>query len=138
MIWSVSTSARSSTAARAVTRRNGFMLLADGLRVDEVAGESGGGGEGRADEVRAPALPLAALEVAVRRRRAALARLKDVRVHAQAHRAAGAAPLEAGGREDPVEALVLRLLLDAGRAGDDERAHGRVDVLAGHHRSGGA
>ena len=34
--------------------------------------------------------------------------------------------------------FVLRLLLDARRAGDDERAHGRVDALAGHDRSRGA
>ena len=76
----------------------------------------------RADQMRAPALALAALEVAVRGRRAALARAQDVRVHPQAHRAAGAAPVEAGGAEDLVEPLGLGLRLDLRRAGDDHRA----------------
>ena len=39
--------------------------------------------------------------------------LQDVGVHAQAHRAAGAAPLEAGLAEDPVEALALGLRFTA-------------------------
>ena len=75
------------------------------------------------DEVGAPAAALAALEVAVRGRGAALARLEDVGVHAQAHRAAGDAPVEAGGPEDLVEALRLGLRADLLRAGDDHRVH---------------
>src|SRR3954471_23308077 len=48
------------------------------------------------NELRAPAAPLAPLEVAVGGRGAALAGLEDVRVHPQAHRAARRAPAEAG------------------------------------------
>src|SRR3989442_13290840 len=102
-----------------------------------MSGKSGGGCECGTHEVCPPALPLAAFEVAVRGRGAALAGLKDVGVHAQAHPTAGTAPFEAGGGEDLVEPFVLRLLLDAGRAGHDERAHGRVNVLAGHDRGRG-
>ena len=77
------------------------------------------------DQVGAPAAPLAALEVAVRGRRAALAGGEDVGVHAQAHRAAGAAPVEAGGAEDLVEALGLGLRADLRRARHDHRLHAR-------------
>src|SRR5581483_10187252 len=96
MIWSVSTSTRSITASRPVWRINGSIFLplvvplAD---VDEVAGDRRRRGHGRADEVRAAALALAALEVAVRGGGAALPRLQHVRVHAQAHRAARLAPV---------------------------------------------
>ena len=77
--------------------------------VDEVALDRGRGRHLRADQVGAPALALAALEVAVRRRGAALARREDVGVHPQAHRAAGAAPVESGRPEDLVQPLGLGL-----------------------------
>src|SRR3954462_1857196 len=115
MIWSVSTSSRSSTLTGPSMTVMGSMarvLLAPVADVDEVALDRRGGGHLRRDEVRAPAAALAALEVAVRRRRAALAWLENVGVHAQAHRAARAAPVEAGGREDLVEPFGLGLLLD--------------------------
>ncbi len=63
--------------------------------VDEVAGDGGRGGHRRAHQVGAPAGALTALGVAIRRRSAALAGRKDVRVHSEAHRAARVAPLEA-------------------------------------------
>ena len=105
MIWSVSTLARSSGATTPATWRRRRSIrppprLPRGSNVadvDEVAGDGRGGGHLRADQVRAAALALAALEVAVGGRGAALARLQDVGVHPQAHRAAGLAPLEAGG-----------------------------------------
>src|SRR5262249_9387475 len=96
MIWSVSTSSRLRTGTGPVMvwiARMGSAPVAD---VDEVALDGGRGGHLRADEVGAPAAPLAALEVAVRGRGAALAGLEDVGVHAQAHRAARTAPVEAG------------------------------------------
>src|SRR4051812_43835201 len=123
MIWSVSTSAR----LRAVTpplivftgsisplRLRSTSPLPASPRlvcsfpipdVHEVPFDGGRGGHLGADEVRAPAAALAALEVAVRGGGAALAGLQDVRVHAQAHRAAGGPPVEPGGAEHLVEAL---------------------------------
>src|SRR5688572_26082333 len=96
MIWSVSMSSRSRTVTAPSTTVigsiGGSAPVAD---VDEMALNGGRGGHLRRDEVGAPAASLAALEVAVRRRGAALAGLEDVGVHAQAHRAAGAAPVEA-------------------------------------------
>src|SRR4029079_14468938 len=120
MIWSVSTSARSSTLTLPAIRVTGSMSapLPD---VDEAPLDGGRGGHLRGHEVGAPATALAPLEVAVGGRGAALARREDVRVHAQAHRSAGAAPVEAGGAEDLVEALALGLRLHLHRAGNDHR-----------------
>src|SRR3954468_3092662 len=78
--------------------------------------------------MRAGAAALAALEVAVRGRRHALARRRDVGVHAQAHRAARAAPVEAGRAEDLVEDLCLSLRLHLGAAVDDARVPVAADA----------
>src|SRR5918998_1746083 len=83
-----------------------------------------------AHEVGSAALALTSFEVAVGGRGATLARLQDVRVHAEAHRAPGVAPLEASLREDLVEALLLGLLLDAHGAGDYEGADALFDPVA--------
>ena len=74
-----------------------------------MAGDRRRGRHLRAHEVGAAAPALPALEVAVRRRGAALARRQDVRVHAEAHRAAGVAPLEPCVQEHLVEAFLLGL-----------------------------
>ena len=94
MIWSVSTSTRSTIATlrgEAAERLHASARGSTKWPATAVAAATAG-----LTQVRPPARALAALEVAVRGRGAALARLEDVRVHAQAHRAAGAAPLEAG------------------------------------------
>src|SRR5262249_26581048 len=105
--------------------------------VDEVACHGGRGGHFGANQVRTTALALAALEVAVRGRGAALARAQDVRIHAEAHRAAGLAPFEPGRLEDLVETLLLGLRLDQAGAWDDHGSHSRTDLLAAHHSRGG-
>src|SRR2546423_15635938 len=87
-------------------------LVSPIAHVREVAGDRRGGGHRGADEVRAPALALPALEVSVARRGAALAGRERVRVHPQTHRAAGLAPLEACLAEDGVQAFHFRLALD--------------------------
>src|SRR3954462_11358281 len=137
MIWSVSTSERSSTDTGPLIFVTGSMSvpLPD---VDEVALDRRGRGHLRRDEVRAPAAPLAALEVAVARGRAALAGRKRVRVHPEAHRAAGAAPVEPGGAEDLVEALLLGLGLHLLRARHDHRVHAARDPAALDHGGRGA
>ena len=115
-IWSVSTSARSSGSARPVcVGERLHAYRSSGVR--EVAGDRGRGRDGRADEVRAAAPALTSLEVPVARRGAALAGRELVRVHAEAHRAAGVPPLEPGGLEDRVEALAFGLALHEHRAG---------------------
>src|SRR5579859_627215 len=130
MIWSVSTSARSSGSARPCTRVTGSISVeVRGQR--ERAQHRGGRGDRGRNEVRASARPLTPLEVAVRGRGAALARTQDVRVHAEAHGAAGRPPLEARVAEDAIETLALGLLLDASGAGNDERVQPRPDASTG-------
>src|SRR5659263_514737 len=148
MIWSVSTLPRRSGTPTPVCWLNFSMVVlssggggSSGLQVgqrravgrDDVRPEvrdrrqrpadRGRGCDERRHEVRAPALALAALEVAVGRRRAALPRCELVRVHAQAHRAAGVAPLRTEVEEDLVEPLGLGLQADPGRRRHDEDAH---------------
>src|SRR4051794_20578344 len=127
MIWSVSTSERSSTLTGPLTVVTASMSvpLPD---VDEVPLDGGRGGHLGRDEVRATAATLAALEVAVGGGGAALALGEDVGVHPQAHRAARAAPVEAGGAEDLVEAFALGLLGDLLGAGDDHRVDRARDL----------
>src|SRR4051812_6916263 len=108
-IWSVSTSARSRAVTPPEITRTGSMASLPLADVDEVALDGRGGGHLGRDEVRSGAPALAALEVAVRGGGDALARRGDVRVHPEAHGAAGRAPVEARGAEDRVEALALGL-----------------------------
>src|SRR5205814_6195351 len=68
--------------------------------IDKMAGDCGRRGHGGRDEMGAALKALAALEIAVRGRGAALLRLQLVGVHGEAHRAARLAPLEAGLDED--------------------------------------
>ncbi len=99
--------------------------------VDHFARQRRGGHHRRAHQQRAAGrAALAALEVAVRRRGADLAALELVGVHGQAHRAAGAAPLEAGLREDLVQPLRFGGAADRLRARDDERLDVRRDAAA--------
>ena len=81
---------------------------------------------------------LAALEIAVRGRGAALARRELVGVHRQAHRAARLAPFEAGGEEDLVEAFGLGLLLHQARARHDHGVDALGDLAAGDDLRRGA
>ena len=81
----------------------------------------------------AAALALAALEVAVGGRGAALARLEPVGVHGQAHGAARLAPLETGRDEYPVEPFGLGLLLDQARAGHNHGTNAVGQLAALHH-----
>src|ERR1700682_4323977 len=111
MMASGTTLLRSSGATDPVMTRKGCMIcvLAQPTHVDEMAGDARRGRHCRTDQMRASAGALAALEVAGRRRRAALAGLEPVIVHRQAHRASGLAPLETGGRENAIEAFPLGL-----------------------------
>src|SRR3990172_12795795 len=111
-IWSVSTLDRSRGRTTPVTLVNGSISARLPLSdVYEVPRDGGGGDHLGAGQVRAPSPALPPLEVAVGRGGATLARLGDVRVHPQAHRAAGLPPLETGVREDAVQPLLLRLEL---------------------------
>src|SRR2546425_7468688 len=89
--------------------------------IDEVSGDGGGGGHGRTDQMRAAALSLTPLEVAVGGAGAALPRLEDVWIHPQTHAATRLSPFEAGRGEDLVQAFLLGGHLHLVRAGHHHR-----------------
>src|SRR4051812_45048493 len=146
MIWSVSTSLRRSGTTVPVWTVKASMAVAPthwgwsgqicGGR--EPPGDGGRGGDARGDEVGPAAGTLSSLEVAVGRARAPLAGGQGVGVHAEAHRAAGTAPLRPGGREDLVQALLLRLQLDQHRARHHEHPYALGHRTAADHVRGGA
>src|SRR5256885_11707748 len=63
------------------------------------------------DEMRAAATPLAPFEVAIARRCATLARLQNVGIHSQAHRAASFTPFKTCRAEDAIQTFALRCSL---------------------------
>src|SRR6266481_8065800 len=112
----------------------GYVEFAD---VDKKAGDRGGCGHYRADEVRAAVFALAALEIAIGGAGAALVRRQDVGIHADAHAAAGIAPLKTGVGENFVETFFFGLGLDAAGTGDDQRLlDGASHVLASDQMGG--
>src|SRR5215831_7769651 len=102
MTRSVSTLGRSIGSPTAVSFVNGSTSGSERPHVGEPGGDRGGRGHRRRHQMSARALALAPLEVAIRRRRHALAGGRRLAVHPDAHRAAGFAPLEAGLAEDAV------------------------------------
>src|SRR5215471_19608402 len=95
--------------------------LSERAHVDEMAGDGRGCCHLRGDEVRAPAIALSTLEIAVRGGGAPLARLELVGVHAKTHGTPGLPPLKSGRHEDLVEPLRLGLLLHETRPRHDHR-----------------
>src|SRR5689334_17436047 len=84
-------------------------------------GHGGGGRHRRTDEMGPAARALATLEVAVRRRRAALARLEPVVVHRKAHRTTRLAPFESGIDEHAIQSFAFGLRLYETRTGHHHR-----------------
>src|SRR5260370_39749974 len=112
MIWSVSTSSRSSGTASPVCVRNASMVLlilkfpiAD---IGKVAGHGGGGGHHGTHQMGAPTCAPAAFKVAVAGGSAALARGKNIRAHAQPHGASPFAPLKTRRAENGIEPFAPR------------------------------
>src|SRR5437667_11745365 len=103
-----------------------------------MAGNRGGRRHRRAYQVGAATTPLPALEVAVTGRGAPLARPQDVRVHAEAHRAARVAPFEAGLTKDRIQAFGFGLALDARRSWDDHSSNPWMQGETAHIRGGDA
>src|SRR5258707_9064615 len=91
----------------------------------------------RTNQVRAAALALTPLEVAIRRAGASLARLEHVGIHRETHAASRLAPLETGFRENSVEPQTFRLGLDLLRARHHHRMHRRRYFVALDDTGGG-
>src|ERR1700685_969937 len=79
--------------------------------IGKVSGDRGRGGHHGTHQVGASASPLAPFEVAIAGGGAAFARLENIGVHAQAHGAAGLAPIKTGGAKDLIETFFFGLLL---------------------------
>ena len=92
----------------------------------------------RTHQVSAAARSLPPFKVSVGCGRAAFAWHEDVRVHAEAHRTAGVAPLEARVEENLVETFLLRLGFDETGAWHDHRAQRVRHLLAADHGRRGA
>ena len=67
-----------------------------------------------------------------------MAGLQNVRVHTEAHRAAGDAPVEASILENGIETLGFGLLFDQGGAGNNHSVHIGVNLAALDYGGGGA
>src|SRR5262245_29460965 len=107
-IMPVSILAISSGAATAVRTVNASMrvsIVRQPAHVGEASEHGGGGDHGGTHDVSERAAALSSLEVAIGGGGAALAGRHQLAVRAVAHRAAGIAPLEAGGDEDAIEPL---------------------------------
>ena len=81
--------------------------------IDNASGDRRRCSHGRTHQVRAASPALAALEIAIRRRRAALSRTQHILVHTETHRASGIAPLESCIGEDLIQPFLLGLRFDA-------------------------
>src|SRR4029077_4420903 len=98
-----------------------------------MAGDRGGGGHYRADQVSAAVFALAALEIAVGRAGAALVRRQHVGIHADAHAAPCVAPFKTRVAENLVETFLFGLRFNSARTGNDECLLDAVRyVLASH------
>src|SRR6478735_5902154 len=105
--------------------------------VDDLAGHRGSGDHRRAHE-QGPSgrTPLPALEVTIRRGGADLAAFKAIRVHRQAHRTAGAAPVEAGLDEHAVQPFLFSGQPHRLGSRHRQRPPVRRDVAAPHQPGG--
>src|SRR6185436_15977388 len=102
--------------------------------VDYLACDSGGGHHCRTHEQgTACRAPLPAFEVPVRGRRANLSAFEPILVHREAHRAAGAAPVEASLDEHAIQPLTLRREADRLRSRHGERLDVRRYVASLDH-----
>ena len=106
--------------------------------IGKVAGDSGCRGHHRAYQVGAPTPALTSFKVTIAGRSAALAGSKNIRVHAQAHGAAGFAPVKTSRPKNFIQTFFFRLLLHLLRAGNHHRANMRMNAVSAYHLSRGA
>src|SRR5712691_8518273 len=98
--------------------------------IHEVTGDSSGGGHCRADQVSAPAVPLASLKVAIAGRGTTLTLFQVIAIHSDAHTASRFAPLEASLAENVGQPLLFSHTPHSHRAGHNQRPHRWCHVLA--------
>src|SRR5262245_66012181 len=106
--------------------------------VHEVARYRGRGRHFRAYKMSAAAPPLPAFKVPNGSPLAALPRFKSIRVHPQAHAAAGFTPIKTGFAKDTIKPLSFRDSFDLLRTGHHHRVNRRSDFATFDHSGGSA
>src|SRR5581483_241724 len=84
----------------------------------------------RADQMRSPAPPLSSFKIAVAGRSATFSRLKNVRIHSQAHRASRFAPFKASCLKNLVQAFALSFVLDCLGSRHDHGANFWINMVS--------
>src|SRR5271167_3380861 len=87
----------------------------------------------RTDKMRPPSAPLPSFKIAVAGRSAAFARLQNVWIHSQAHRASRLAPLESRVLKNPVQAFLFGRPLHRLRSRHHHRPHFRTYGMSLRH-----
>src|SRR5262252_4831487 len=90
----------------------------------------------RTDQMRPATASLPPFKIPIARRRAALPRLKDVRVHSQAHGASRLPPLEPRVAEYAVQPLLFRSSLNGLRTWDHHGPHPGIYAMPLGHAGG--
>ena len=106
--------------------------------IGKVTGDSCRGGHHGAYQMGASAPPLSPFEVPIAGGSAAFAGSENVWIHAQAHGAAGLAPVKTGGAKDFIQTFLFGLLLHVLRSGNHHRPHLRMNVVSTDYLGCGA
>src|SRR5258706_10446786 len=144
MIWSVSTFTRSSGATRPRCVRKGFMgrtSLSSSLgslefpvpNIREVPRNRRRRRHHGTDEMCPPTPTLPPFEIAVAGRGATLARLQNVGIHAQTHRASRLAPLESRVQKNPVQPFLFCRPLHRLRSRNHHGPYLRAHMMSSCH-----
>src|SRR6266576_1776688 len=131
-----SSSARRSPCSLALSADTYSTLSEEASDVDEASGDRCRRRHCRAHQVRTASCTLTTLEIAIRRRRAALAGLEAIVVHRKAHRAAGFAPFEAGVAKYAIQPLGFGLSLHGTGTRHDQRQLDAVSHAAAANDGG--
>src|SRR5436305_2502043 len=105
-------------------------VLLNIANIYEVAGNSGRRSHCRADQMCASTTSLAALEITIARRGAALALFQGIAIHSDTHATAGLAPFKASLTENVGNALFFRHTPHSHRTWHDHSSHFRRNMLA--------
>src|SRR6185295_11588596 len=87
-------------------------------------------GHGGTNEMSTAAATLTAFKISIARRSATLARIKNVGVHAETHRATSLAPFKPCREENTIQSFSFSRLFDSKRTGHNHRPHRFIDVVS--------
>src|SRR5450755_1607371 len=143
MIWSVSTLTRSSGATRPRCTVNGFIVWSLALKhpvanVGKVTSDGRCRRHHRADQMSSPTASLPTFKISIAGGGAALSRLQNVRIHAQAHRASRLPPFEPGILKNAMQPFPLGHALHRLRTRNHHCPNFRTHVMSLSHARRGS